>query len=221
MCFLDHPIVMYLPIFLKADHLPCLVIGGGKVAAHKAEVLLAAGCDLTLISPELEDSIRDAVGRGHLRWLARGYQNGDCTGFQLVIAATACEDTNRAVFTEASQKGIPVNVVDRPELCTAIFGASWGEGCLTFSVSTGGVAPFMAAAVRDRLAETARGMGEWLEAAGKFRAAVRSAILDAKEKELLYRRFVERMHGRPPAGLPQSEKLEEWRAYLDSTETPG
>lgn len=121
------------------------------------------------------------MSRGRLRWLARVYQDGDCTGFQLVIAATACEETNKAVSSEARQKGIPVNVVDVPELCTVIFGASWNEGPVTISVSTGGVAPFMAAFVRDRVSEAACGMGEWVEAAGRFRTAVRWAIKDPSE----------------------------------------
>ncbi len=190
------------------------------MAAHKVNILLAAGCTLTLIAPEIEDSIREAVSRGLLRWLARVYQDGDCTGFHLVIAATACEETNRAVSSEARQKGIPINVVDVPELCTVIFGASWNEGPVTISVSTGGVAPFMAAAVRDRVSEAACGMGDWVEAAGRFRTAVRCAIKDSSEKERLYQRFIDRMRGYPPPGLPRSQELADWLAYLDCAETP-
>lgn len=212
--------VMNLPLFIKTDRLPCLIVGGGRVAAHKVEVLVAAGCALTLISPEIEDSIREAVRRGLLRWRARTYQAGDCTGFHLVIAATGSEEINRAVYSEARLAGIPINVVDSPELCTVIFGASWNEGPLTISVSTGGVAPFMAAAVRDRLAETARGMGAWVDAAGRFRTAVRRAIRDEREREPYFQRFVACMRGHPPVSLPQSEEFDAWLAFLDSAEIP-
>lgn len=211
---------MYLPLFVKTDHLPCLIIGGGKVAAHKVETLLAAGCTLTLIAPEIEDSVREAAGRGLLRWLARVYRHGDCTGFQLVIAATACDETNRAVSSEAQQKGIPVNVVDVPELCTVIFGASWNEGPVTISVSTGGVAPFMAAAVRDRVAEAACGAGAWVEAAGRFRASVRRAVVDPGEKERLYRRFVARTQEQSAVAVPQGKDLADWLAFLNSGDKP-
>jgi len=212
---------MYLPLYFKTDHLRCLVIGGGKVAARKVEMLLAAGCSLTLIAPEIERSIQEAADRGLLRWHARKYAGGDCEGFHLVIAATPCEETNRAVSFEAERRGIPANVVDVPDLCTVIFGASWHEGPLSVSVSTGGTAPFMAAVVRDRIAEAAGGLGEWVEAAGRFRAAVRHAIRESEEKEHLYRRFVDRIRrGSPPSGMPQSQELTEWLAWLDRPETP-
>lgn len=211
---------MYLPLFIKTDNLPCLIIGGGKVAAHKVEILLTAGCALTLIAPEIEDAIRTTVNSGLIRWLERAYRHGDCTGYHLVIAATRCEETNRAVSDEARQKRIPINVVDVPELCTVIFGASWNDGPVTISVSTAGVAPFMAAVIRDRAAESAQGMGKWVEAAGRFRAAVRAVTVDVSEKERLYRRFVACIRRQSPLATPLSRELADWLAYLDSCDSP-
>ncbi|MBZ5498299.1 MAG: bifunctional precorrin-2 dehydrogenase/sirohydrochlorin ferrochelatase [Acidobacteriia bacterium] len=207
----------YLPLNFKLDRLPCLVIGGGKVAAHKVEMLLAAGCALTVVAPEIDGRIRNEVDRGLIRWLARAYAQGDCEGFHLVVAATPDEEVNRAVSAESRQKGIPVNVVDVPELCTVTFGAVWREGPLTVSVSTGGAAPFMAAAVRNRISALTRGMGEWVEAAGRFRTAVRSEVKDPTERNRLYGLFADRARISPPAGLPQSINLGDWLAWLNHT----
>lgn len=205
---------MFLPLYFKTDLLPCLVIGGGNVAAHKVELLLAAGCSLTVISPEINARIRHAVDRGLTQWHSRKYADGDCAGFQLIVAATADEETNRGVSSEARRRGIPVNVVDLPELCTVIFGAVWRDGPLTISVSTGGEAPFMAGAIRDHFSELAYGMGEWVEAAGRFRAIVRSEVRDSAERERLYRLFIGRSRGGPPTSIPQGRELGEWLQWL-------
>ncbi len=210
---------MYLPLYFKTDQMPCLIVGGGNVAARKIQLLLEVDCAVTVVAPALDDSVRAACGRGLLTWHARPYVRGDCRGFRLVVAATPLAEVNRRVSMEAQDLGIPVNVVDAPELCTVIFGAVWRDGPLTVAVSSGGIAPFMAAAVRDRIAESARGMGAWIEAAGKFRAAVRAEISDRAEMDRLYRRFENRIQGDSPPHFERNWTLAEWIEWLDRSDS--
>ena len=212
---------MYLPLFIKTQQLRCLIIGGGNVAARKVELLLASSCALTVVAPAIGARIRAALDRGLLTWHTRKYTRGDCEGFQLVIAATPHEAVNRAVSMEAQRLGIPVNVVDAPEFCTAIFGAIWREGPLTISISTGGQAPFMAAAIRDRIGEAAGGMGQWIEAAGQFRAAVRSEVKDPAVRARLHRLFAEGSRSGPAAALPQGRTVADWLEWLGRCKTTG
>ncbi|MFH1575099.1 MAG: bifunctional precorrin-2 dehydrogenase/sirohydrochlorin ferrochelatase [Acidobacteriota bacterium] len=212
---------MFLPLFFKSEGLACLVIGGGEVAARKIEMLLGIGCAVTVISPEVVAPVRRLADSGGVQWLAREYQSGDCRDRQLVVAATQHREVNRAVFLEALSLGVPVNVVDDPELCTVIFPALWRDGALTVAVSTGGTAPFMAAAVRDRLAAAARPMGEWVEAAGRFRAAVREGTTDDRARNRLYREFLRAMAGADAAGTPDTADLAEWLAWLDTVDKKG
>ena len=211
---------MYLPLFFDARRLPCLVVGGGKVGAHKVGLLLSAGAILTVVAPAMDDQIRTAVDRGLATWRAREFRPGDCEGFRLVVAATPLEPVNRAVSDEAKRLGIPVNVVDAPEMCTFIFGANWHDGPLTVSVSTGGRAPFMASAVRDLVAETAGGMGDWVAVAAKFRAAVRREVASPTERALLFRMFVTRSRLGPPAYPFRNETLAEWLEWLKDEGKP-
>ena len=203
---------MFLPLLLKTDGLRCLLIGGGQVAARKLEMLARAGCRITVEAPDLCPAVRALVESGAADFIGREYRRGDCRGYGLVVAATERREVNRAVFEEARSLGIPVNVVDDPELCTAIFPAAWREGPLVLAVSTGGTAPFLAAALRDRLAGQCSGMGAWAAAAGRFRQAVRKAVPDPQARQRLYRLF-------PPqgeaAGTPDSLELGEWLAWLD------
>ncbi len=43
----------YIPIFLDVTGRECVVVGGGEVAARKAEALLEAGARVTVVSPRL------------------------------------------------------------------------------------------------------------------------------------------------------------------------
>jgi hypothetical protein len=53
-----------------------------------------------------------------------------------------------------------------------------------------------------------------VEAASKFRAAVRSEVSDLNEKQLLYRQFTESIHEGDPPDPPEGNKLSDWLAWL-------
>jgi uroporphyrin-III C-methyltransferase/precorrin-2 dehydrogenase/sirohydrochlorin ferrochelatase len=205
---------MFLPLLLK-DGFSCLIAGGGQVAARKVKVLTEMPCSISIIAPQIEDSVYQKIQSGSIRWIQREFQAGDCRGFQLVIAATPKREVNRAVSDEAQAFGIPVNVVDDPSLSTVIFPAMSREKSLVIAVSTEGIAPFMASRIRTQLAACTSGLGEWVEVAGNFRAVVREEIIDPQKREELYRLFSEQT---PPGRYERpSEKatLHDWLVWLD------
>jgi uroporphyrin-III C-methyltransferase/precorrin-2 dehydrogenase/sirohydrochlorin ferrochelatase len=206
----------YLPLFFKTEGLACLTVGAGEVARRKVEMLAELGCRITIVALEIDPAIRAIAERGGAVWRRRAYASGDCVGFQLVIAATQHREVNRRVYEEARSLGIPVNVVDDPELCTVVFPALWRDGPLTVAVSTGGTAPFMASAVRDSLARGTRGWGTWVAAAGRFRDAVRKSVADDEAKNRLYRRFMQKALAGTASSLPESAELQAWIEWLDS-----
>jgi uroporphyrin-III C-methyltransferase / precorrin-2 dehydrogenase / sirohydrochlorin ferrochelatase len=206
---------MYLPLAFKGNGLRCLIIGGGEVALRKLELLLDAGCDVTVIAPRIHNGIQSAIAEQGVYWMPREFRGGDCHGYQLVIAATELREINRAVSEESKSLGIPVNVVDDPELCTVIFPAAWHRNSLTIAVTTEGAAPFMAAAVRDRLALQATSLSGWVEAAAKFRVVVRSEVGDTMEKNRFFQQFVDAIGPADPPDPPDSMKLADWIVWLE------
>jgi uroporphyrin-III C-methyltransferase/precorrin-2 dehydrogenase/sirohydrochlorin ferrochelatase len=205
---------MSLPLLFK-NGLSCLVVGGGQVASHKIDILLRASCQITIVAPNLCDRLATRVQLGSLRWLEREYLEGDCRGFQLVIAATPIREINRQISEETQKLGIPINVVDDPVLSTVIFPAVWRDGSLMVAVSTEGEAPFMAAGIRNLLAGFARGMGQWVEMAGRFRKIVRTEISDAGEKKNLYQQFFDAGHPNKFDSPPNDTCLSHWLVWLD------
>ncbi|MGB9382502.1 precorrin-2 dehydrogenase/sirohydrochlorin ferrochelatase family protein [Candidatus Binatus sp.] len=138
----------YIPIFLDVTGRECVVVGGGEVAARKVESLLEAGAHVTVVSPRLSPPLESLVASRSVTHLARDYQRGDIRGCVLVYAATDDPKLHRDLAAEARALGIPVNVVDVPELCTFIAPAVLHRGALQIAISTGGASPAFAARLR-------------------------------------------------------------------------
>ncbi len=132
----------------------CVVIGGGAVATRKAAALVEAGARPVVIGPELTPELEGMAAAGQVEALRRPYRPGDLAGAALAIAATDDRAVNVAVSEEAQGRGIPVNVVDDPDLCTFIFPAVLRRGELVVAVSTGGGSPALGRHVREVLEAT-------------------------------------------------------------------
>ncbi len=141
----------YLPINIRLRGRPVVLIGAGVVAARKARFLLAAGARLRVIAPQ-RDPAFDALAETHdIAFEERAYASGDLEGAELVIAATPDPAVNEAVYEEARQRSVPVNVVDSPDLCSFIFPAIVDRSPLTVAISSSGASPVLARRVRSRI----------------------------------------------------------------------
>ncbi len=110
----------YYPIFLDLRGRPCLVVGGGDVAAGKIEGLLKAEANVTVISPKVTRRIQRYADLGGLRHLPRPYRAGDIKGYFLAYAATGVAEIDVLMAGEASLQGILLNVINRPVLCSFV-----------------------------------------------------------------------------------------------------
>src|ERR671913_1824444 len=131
----------YYPIFLDLTARCCVVIGGGAVAERRVDGLLAAGAQVTVVSPDISEGLRRLIREPSLKHLARKYESGDLTGFAIAFAATDDETVNEAVFDEARTRGIWVNCADDPSHCDFISPAVIRRGELFVALSTGGGRP--------------------------------------------------------------------------------
>ena len=138
----------YYPICLDITGRHCIVIGGGKVAARKAQGLLDHQARVTMISPELGEESSAMHAENQLTWLDRPYQEGDLTGAFLVIAATDDPEVQERIHAEAENNNILLNVADVPKWCNFILPATVRRGDLSVSISTGGKSPALAKRMR-------------------------------------------------------------------------
>ena len=144
----------FCPLHIDLKNRSCLVIGGGKVAWRKVQVLLSYLAGVTVVSPVLSPEIQEAHVEGKIEHIADTYRPAYLKDKFLVICATDSAEVNRRAAADCMSKGILVNSVSEPDKCTFFFPAVAKKGLLTVSVSTAGSSPALARRVRDQLEDT-------------------------------------------------------------------
>lgn len=141
----------FVPISLNCKNKNCCVVGGGKIAERKVKGLIGSGACITVISPNITPDLQVLADHKQLHWVNRVYREGDLQGAFLVYAATNQREVNNAVAHEARQRGILVNVADRPEDADFITPGIIRRGRLTISISTTGAGPAVTADITSAL----------------------------------------------------------------------
>jgi uroporphyrin-III C-methyltransferase/precorrin-2 dehydrogenase/sirohydrochlorin ferrochelatase len=108
------------PAFLDLAGRTALLIGAGEVIGRTAEPLRRAGATLRQ-APRFDPALLEGVA--------------------VAIGADAPEEDLRALSMEAQRRGIPVNIVDRGELCSFVMPAVAGCDPVTAALAAGGSAP--------------------------------------------------------------------------------
>ena len=157
------------PIFMRLSGRPVLVVGSGHAAEAKLRLLEAAGARVDLV---------DAIG--------------SLDGYALVFGATGDDARDRAVSEAARAAGIPVNVVDRPELSDFIMPAVVDRGEIVIGISTGGSAPILAQRIRATIEDVLpNGLDRLAAFARRFRNAVQTRVTDNATRRRFWERFFE------------------------------
>jgi uroporphyrin-III C-methyltransferase/precorrin-2 dehydrogenase/sirohydrochlorin ferrochelatase len=162
-----------LPVFLKLEGRPGLLVGAGAVALEKIGTLLKTGLRLRVVAPDAKPEVRQLATEGRLEWIQRPFELSDLDGNFLVIAATDSVEVNAAVYRGAIERGILANSVDDPPNCDFYFGSVVSRGALQIAVSTAGESPAVAQRLRREIDEQLpRDLGPWLEDVGRLRREV-------------------------------------------------
>lgn len=124
----------FLPISVRIRDVKILIVGGGRVATHKATILHRFTDEATVVAPEISEGLRQLPF--HL--FERPFQDNDLDGVQLLFICTGDRALNREIRDKARARGILSSVCDDPELCDFVSPAiSYQEGDnLTISVGS-------------------------------------------------------------------------------------
>ena len=168
-----------------------MVVGGGAVAARKAELLLACGARVRIVAPVLGRAAAELLARqstgfdrpGRLAHRAADFSPADLESAVLAIAATDCRATNARVSEAARERRIPVNVADDPELSSFILPAIVDRSPVIVAIGSQGSAPVLARQLRTQLeALLPARLGALASFAGARRRRVQHALPPSKRR---------------------------------------
>jgi len=200
------------PIFIDLKDQPCLVVGGGEVAARKIRLQLLAGAKITVVSPELGPTVTAEMYQ-QIEHIQREFLESDIQGYRLITAATDDAVVNRQVSELAQAINVPVNVVDQPELCSFITPSIIDRDPVTIAISTGGGAPVLARMLRSKLeAFIPASYGHLAASMQSMRDKVKQSFAEENERRAFWESIVQG----PIAELFFSGKVKQAQAELEA-----
>ena len=177
----------YYPIFLQVKGRPCLIIGGGQVGFKKAAALLACQARVTVVGPKGSAGLKRLVRQGKVRWKKRDFRPADLVGIELAVAATDDPTLQRLAAREAGRRGVWINVVDQPELCSFILPSVVRRGKLVLAISTGGASPALAKWIRgDLQGRYGSEFGRLVQAMGRVRGKIKRRVPGVAQRKRLF-----------------------------------
>jgi precorrin-2 dehydrogenase / sirohydrochlorin ferrochelatase len=141
----------YYPLFLAIDGLTCLVVGGGEVGERKIRTLLKHGATVRLVAGELTPWLDKICSERSIFLAGRLYERAHLEGVSLVFAATSDMEINRKIAADSREMGIWCNMASDPILGSFIVPSVVERGPLSIAVSTSGLSPAIARALRLKL----------------------------------------------------------------------
>lgn len=180
-----------LPVALRVEGAPILVVGGGTIATRKVLSLLECGACVTVVAPELGSGLQ-AV-RSQFKYFERGFEAGDLESCSLVFACTNDAALNSHIAELAREKGLWCQVASDADRSTLHSAAVVRRDKICIGVTTGGGSPALSKLLREEIEkcigpEYAQLLGWMDEQRGKLKEDLRT----------------------------QSERAQLWRAVLES-----
>ncbi len=165
-----------------------VIAGDGEAASRKARLAAAAGAEITFLASGLAQSLLDEWA-GRADFDARTPAPDLFAGAALAFIAADEPDEAAGLAGMARAAGVPVNVVDRPELSDFVTPSIIDRGDIVVGVSTGGAAPVLGRRIREAIEKILPSrIGALASFALSFRGAVAARIAPS-ERRFFWERF--------------------------------
>ena len=173
----------HLPICIDLQGKRTLVVGNGASAARKAELLLRAGSDLTVVAPAIDDELANLANDYEFDHRSTALTAEDLTGCVLVFGCSEDDTVNQQLCDLAADAGILVNVADKTENCEFIMPALVDRSPLLIAISSGGSSPLLVRMLKAQFETTIpAAYGRLAEFAGRYRDKIKAMVPNATRR---------------------------------------
>lgn len=196
----------YFPMFVDMTERECLIVGGGNVAYRKVMVMLDFDAKVTVVAEDICDELRkltidDTANKegsqvesdeaDRITIIKRKFNQQDCDGMEMVIAATDDNALNHEIAEYCKAKGIMVNAVDQKADCSFIFPSYIKEKNLVAAFSSGGNSPVMTQYLKGKEQEILTPfLGELNEYMGQIREKVIAEYDTEAERKRVFKEIL-------------------------------
>ena len=195
-----------LPLFIDIKDKPCLLVGGGRVAARKLKMLCKAEAKVTVIAPELCEDVKKLCDTHSLNIEQRKFEDSDISQQRLIIAASNNAELNSHISALAKQRDIFVNVSNDFSQGDIVLPSVIDRDPIQIAVTTGGASPVLARLLRSNLERsTPAAYGTLASLVEKYRSNAKQSL----KNEDTIRRFWEEVLQGPIAEMVFAGKVDD------------
>lgn len=182
-----------LPLFVRLNGRPVILLGDGEPAAAKRRLLERAGAQIV----------------------------GENVSASLAIVAIEDDAEAEAAIQRLKARGILVNAVDRPSACDFTLPAIVDRDPVLIAIGTGGASAGLAKALRQRLEQLLPAtLGSIAAALGTARARLRARWPDAAERRRAIDAAFDPGGPLDPLGDAAPDAVERWLDESDGASSP-
>lgn len=194
------------PVFMRVEDRTVIIVGGGEEALAKARLVAQCTARIRLVAEQPASELAAFARRFDAEFITEPYRDAHLEGAVLVFAATGDEAADGRIVADARLRKIPVNAVDRPQVCDFLTPAIVNRAPVAVAIGTEGAGPVLAQMIRARID---RMLSPALGPLARLAAAYRDTIERLLPRGSVRRRFWRDFFEGEPARLMEIGHISE------------
>lgn len=204
---------MQMPIMINLSQMNVVVIGGGRIATRRVELLLEYASHIRVVSPHITEYLNGLIQQQQVIWHQKEFDPSDVANADLVIAATNNDQVNDEIKHHLGPHTL-FNHVGNAKEGNITFPNQLRRGKLTISVSTDGASPKLAKQIIQNLAQTYdESYEDYIDFLYESRQLIKEKALTSSEKQSLLQDILTEKYKHPNA----QQSFINWLKTLDSS----
>jgi uroporphyrin-III C-methyltransferase/precorrin-2 dehydrogenase/sirohydrochlorin ferrochelatase len=178
------------PVFMRVKERRVVIVGGGAEALAKARLVGQSSAAIVVVADGPAADLVSWIASAQATLIEAPYEVAQLEGAVLVFAATGDQALDARISADARALGIPVNAVDRPDLCDFFTPAIVNRAPVCIAVGTEGAAPVLAQSIRARIDQLlAPSLGALARLADSFRGAAERLLPKGAARRAFWSEF--------------------------------
>lgn len=137
----------FLPVAIDISDEKILIIGGDQSAFKKLQILQRFGADVEVLARYVCNEIRQSG----IVFYEKDYHPDCLKGYLLVYSCTNNITLDRQIVRDGKERGVLINIHDKPAMCRFISPAIYRNGNISVAVSSNGEDVYESIRLRDSL----------------------------------------------------------------------